>query len=167
MANRRMFSLDICDSDAFLDLPLSSQALYFHLGLRADDDGMVGNPKKILRMIGASEDDLKLLITKKFVLPFDSGVLVIKHWKINNYIRSDRYKPTNYTDEIKMLSTKENGSYTFGIPTVDHGVTQDRIGKDSIDKESIDKYSVKPETKESATDRINNMMKRLGYEVMQ
>ncbi len=98
MAERRMFAKTIIDSDAFLDMPLSTQALYFHLSMRADDDGFVNNPKKIQRMIGASDDDLKLLFNKHFVIPFDSGVCVIKHWRIHNFIRNDRYVETVYQD---------------------------------------------------------------------
>ena len=92
MAERRMFAKTIIDSDAFLDMPATSQLLYFHLAMRADDDGFVNSPKKILRVIGCGEDDLKLLFAKKFLIPFDSGVVVIKHWKIHNYIQKDRYK---------------------------------------------------------------------------
>lgn len=99
MAERRMFSKKIIDSDAFLDMPLTTQALYFHLSMRADDDGFVSNPKRIRTMVGASEDDLKLLIAKRFVLTFDSGVVVIKHWRIHNYINPDRYIPTTYVEE--------------------------------------------------------------------
>lgn len=105
--------MKICDSDAFLDMPLSTQALYFHLNMRADDDGFVGNPKRIQRTIGASEDDLKLLILKRFVLLFEDGVIVIKHWKMHNCIQSDRYHPTVYQDEMKMLYEKSNKSYTL------------------------------------------------------
>ena len=112
MAERRMFAKTIVDSDAFLDMPLSTQALYFHLSMRADDDGFVNNPKKIQRMINASEDDLKLLITKRFVLVFDNGVIVIKHWRLHNTLRKDRYKPTIYQEEFKQLRLKEDGGYT-------------------------------------------------------
>ena len=112
MANKRMFAKTIIDSDAFLDMPLSTQSLYFHLSMRADDDGFVNNPKKISRMIGCGEDDLKLLIAKKFLLTFESGVVVIKHWLIHNTIRKDRKTPTNYQDEYNQLVEKENGSYT-------------------------------------------------------
>lgn len=111
MAQRRMFSLDIVASDAFLEMPISSQALYYHLGMYADDDGFV-SPKKIMRLVGVSEDDLKVLLTKRFVLSFETGVIVIKHWKINNYIQNDRYKPTKYLEERNSLQTKPNGSYT-------------------------------------------------------
>ena len=108
MAERRMFAKTIIDSDAFLEMPLSSQALYFHLSMRADDDGFINNPKKIQRVIGASEDDLKLLVAKSFIIPFESGIVVIKHWKIHNYIQSDRYKPTVYREEKALLNVKTN-----------------------------------------------------------
>ena len=129
MAERRMFTKKIIDSDAFLDMPLSTQALYFHLNMRADDDGFINNPKKIMRMIGASEDDLKVLCLKRFVIPFESGVMVIKHWKMHNYIQKDRYKPTVYTEELALLEVKENGSYTDCIQNVDNLDTQVRLGK--------------------------------------
>lgn len=112
MAERRMFAKTIIDSDAFIDMPLSTQALYFHLSMRADDDGFINNPRKIQRMVGASDDDLKVLIMKRFIIPFESGIVVIKHWKIHNYIRNDRYKPTVYSEEMAMLTKKENGAYT-------------------------------------------------------
>lgn len=117
MAERRMFAKTIVDSDAFLDMPLSSQALYFHLSMRADDDGFVNNPKKIQRMIGCSDDDLKLLIAKRFVLIFDSGVIVIKHWRLHNTLRKDRYKPTIYQEEFKKLILKSDGGYTDRLPS--------------------------------------------------
>lgn len=113
LADRRMFAKTIIDSDAFLDMPLTAQALYFHLSMRGDDDGFINNPKKIQRMIGASDDDLKLLIAKNFIIPFESGIVVIKHWKIHNYIRGDRKKETVYPEEMSLLVTKENGSYTL------------------------------------------------------
>lgn len=141
MAERRMFAKTIIDSDAFLDMPLSTQALYFHLSMRADDEGFINNPKKIQRMIGATDDDLKLLILKKFVLPFESGIVVIKHWKIHNYIQKDRFKPTVYQEEKNLLSEKPNKAYTLGVYSVDTECIQDvssletqvRLGKDSID----------------------------------
>ena len=107
-----MFTQKIIDSDAFLEMPLSTQSLYFHLNMRADDDGFVNGPKKIQRMIGASEDDLKLLIAKRFVLNFESGVMVIKHWRMHNTLQKDRYKPTQYQEELSLLAVKENRSYT-------------------------------------------------------
>ena len=113
MAERRMFAKTIIDSDAFLDMPLTTQALYFHLSMRGDDEGFINNPKKIQRMIGATEDDLKLLVAKNFIIPFESGVVVIKHWKIHNYIRGDRLTETNYKEEKEMLIVKDNGAYTL------------------------------------------------------
>ena len=114
MAERRMFAKTIIDSDAFLDMPMSTQALYFHLSMRADDDGFINNPKRIQRMIGAGDDDLKLLIAKSFVILFESGVVVIKHWRIHNYIRGDRKKDTTYKEEMALLNVKDNGAYTLG-----------------------------------------------------
>lgn len=113
MAKRRMFSLEIVDSDAFLDMSATAQNLYFHLGMRADDDGFIGNPKKICRDCNASQNDLDLLIAKNFILPFANGVVVIKHWKVNNQIQKDRYTPTQYLEEKASLLLKKNGIYTF------------------------------------------------------
>nr|DAW66805.1 MAG TPA: replisome organizer [Caudoviricetes sp.] len=135
-----MFAKTIIDSDAFLDMPASSQMLYFHLAMRADDDGFVNNPKKIQRMIGAADDDLKLLLVKNFILAFDTGIIVIRHWKIHNYIRNDRYTPTVYQEEREQLTTT-TGGYTkkvvSGIPTVSKLDTQVSIGKDRIGKYNI------------------------------
>ena len=133
MAERRMFAKCITESDAFLDMPLSTQALYFHLGMVADDDGFVSSPKKITRSISASEDDLKLLIAKRFILTFESGVVVIKHWKMNNYIAKDRYKPTVYTEEKALIELKDNNSYTECIQPVYKMDTQVSIGKVSLE----------------------------------
>lgn len=145
MAERRMFAKTIIDSDAFLDMPLSAQALYFHLSMRADDDGFINNPKKIQRMVGASDDDCKLLLMKRFLIAFESGVVVIKHWKIHNYIRNDRYKPTIYQEELRLLTEKDNKAYTdclpLGIPNDNQMDTQVRLGKDSIVKDSIEEES--------------------------
>lgn len=155
MAEKRMFSKTIIDSDAFLDMPLSSQALYFHLSMRADDDGFVNNPKKIQRLIGCGDDDLKLLMCKKFLIPFESGIVVIKHWRIHNYIRNDRYKETNYIEEKSMLGIEKNKAYslltenkdctplistsTNGIPMVGKRDTQNRLDKNRLDKNREDK----------------------------
>lgn len=143
-----MFSMQIIDSDAFLDMPLSTQALYFHLAMRADDDGFVNNPKKIQRVIGASDDDCKLLIAKRFILTFDSGVIVIKHWRIHNYIRSDRYKETLYQDEKSELAIDERNAYTekshLGIPSdipSDNQVTYQMDAQDRLDKIRLDKIN--------------------------
>lgn len=142
MAERRMFAKTIIDSDAFIDMPTTARLLYYDLSMRADDDGFINSPKKICRMTGASDDDLKILIMKRFIIPFESGVVVIKHWKIHNYIRADRYKETEYREEKAQLRLKENKAYSFvgapGIPTVDQRETQDRIGKDRLGKESVE-----------------------------
>lgn len=139
MANRRMFSLDVVDTDIFLDLPISSQALYFQLGMRADDDGFISSPKKIAAMIGANQDDLKLLIAKGFVIALDDGIVVIRHWKQNNYIQRDRYRKTVYQQQMAALAIN-NGVYevdTKCIQTVSKPYPQDRLGKDSIGKSVI------------------------------
>lgn len=146
MAKRRMFAMTIIDSDAFTDMPLSTQALYFHLSMRADDDGFLNNPKKIQRMIGASDDDFKVLVAKRFLLPFESGVVVIKHWKIHNYIAKDRYTPTVYQAEKALLEVKDNGAYTECIQDVYTLDTQVRLGKDSLVKDSLGKDSVVEDT---------------------
>lgn len=139
MAERRMFAKTIIDSDAFLDMPLSTQALYFHLSMRADDEGFINNAKKIAKMIGSTEDELKLLIAKKFLIPFESGVVVVKHWKIHNYIQNDRFKPTVYTDEKSRLRLKPNKAYTTQcIQSVSKLDAQDRLGKDRLGKVSIE-----------------------------
>jgi hypothetical protein len=150
-----MFNTQIVDSDAFLSMPLSSQALYFHLGMSADDDGFLNNPVQIARAINASQDDMNLLLLKKFILRFDTGVMVIKHWKINNYIRSDRYKPTLYQDELRQLEVKQDGGYRFigvienektpinqqVLPVGYQKDTEIRLDKIRLDKISIDKGS--------------------------
>jgi len=144
MAERRMFAKTIIDSDAFLDMPLSTQALYFHLSMRADDDGFINNAKKIQRMLGCADDDFKILLSKRFIIPFETGVCVIKHWKIHNLIQKDRYKPTVYTDEKEKLSTKNNDVYTMDtqcIQIVDEVDSQVRLGKSSKVKASKDKYT--------------------------
>ena len=142
MAQRRMFNKKITETDLFLDMPMSAQCLYFHLNMSADDDGFIGNVKTVKRMIGASDDDLKLLMAKEFIIPFESGVVVIKDWKIHNYIRSDRYAETVYLEEKKQLSVSDNGRYALGtpnvipnvIPKVDGWDTQVRLGKDRLGK---------------------------------
>ena len=127
-----MFSKEVIGSDQFLDLPVSSRELYFQLGMYADDDGFV-SPKKVVRMIGASDDDIKVLTVKGFVVPFKSGVIVIRHWRENNYLRSDRYKATLYQEEFKEICKDK---VYLGIP---NGNQMDTTGRHSIDKSSIDK----------------------------
>ena len=139
MAERRMFAKTVIDSDAFLDMPLSTQALYFHLSMRADDDGFINNPKRIQKLVNCTDDDLKLLIAKRFIIPFESGIVVIKHWKIHNYIQKDRYKATVYQEEKAMLQVKENNAYTLmDTPCIQNGHsldTQVRLGEDSLEVE--------------------------------
>ena len=140
MAERRMFAKTIVTSDAFLDMPLSARCLYFTLGMLADDDGFVNNPKSIMRQVGACTDDLNLLLLKRFILSFESGVIVIKHWRIHNYIRNDRYKETKYVEEKSTLMLDDKGAYTendgsvnqmdtVGIPMVSKMDTQVRLGE--------------------------------------
>ena len=130
MAERRMFAKTIVLSDAFLDMPLSARCLYFTLGMLADDDGFVNSPKSIMRQAGASTDDLNLLMAKRFILAFDSGVIVIKHWRIHNYIQKDRYKESKYMEEKATLMIDQNGAYTECIQPVSTLDTQVRLGKD-------------------------------------
>ena len=144
-----MFAKTIIDSDAFLDMPATTQLLYFHLSMRADDDGFINKPKSIMRMCMSNDDDMKLLIAKKFIIPFESGIVVIKHWKIHNYIAKDRYTETKYKEERNMLALDENKAYTASSPelstepntecvqSVDDCETQDRIGKDREGKDRI------------------------------
>lgn len=148
MAERRMFTKRITESDAFLDMPSSTQMLYFHFSMNADDDGFVNNPKKIQKMCGASDDDFKLLIVKSFIILFDSGIIVIKHWKMHNYIQADRYRPTDYVEEKSMLGIKSNKAYTLDVSKMDTECIQNGyIGKDSIGKVSIDKNSIDKDSK--------------------
>lgn len=176
MANRRMFTKTITESDAFLELPLSTQALYFHLSMQADDDGFVNGPKKIMRMIGSSKNEYDLLVGRKFLLEFDDGIIVIKHWLMHNQLRKDRYKETVYTQQKEMLFTKANKAYTLdstkGEPLVakrlPNGCQTVALGKVSLGKESIGKVSkekkgsvfVKPtvsDVKEYCDERLNSI----------
>ena len=149
MAQRRMFSKKIVETDFFMEMSPTAKLLYFYLNMSADDDGFVGNPKTIKLISGATDDDLKILIAKQFIIPFESGVVVIKDWKIHNYIQKDRYNQTQYLDEKKQLLVEENGAYTKCIQDVSSldtqvrlGKSKDRLGKDSIGKDSIGKDSI-------------------------
>lgn len=147
-----MFAKTIIDSDAFLDMPATSQLLYFHLSMRADDDGFVNKPKSIMRMIGGKDDDIKLLFAKKFLIPFESGVVVIKHWKIHNYIRKDTYTETKYKEEKSALEMDENNAYRLAerpaLQLCDEPVTgtatQVRLGKERLGKERLDSGDKSP-----------------------
>lgn len=146
MAQRRMFSLAVTDTDAFQDMPTSSQALYFHLGMHGDDDGFVGSPKKIARAAGCNDDDLRLLITKGFIIPFDTGIVVIRDWKINNTLKNDRYHETLYRDEKSLLILDETNRYRLGNSLEpprnqlgtslepEHNTTQQNITQQNKDK---------------------------------
>lgn len=154
MAERRMFSKSIIDSDIFLDMPLSTQCLYFHLSMRADDDGFVNKTKRIMRMIGSSDDDLRILIAKNFVLPFESGLVVITHWKVHNYIQKDRYRPSTEKEKL-LITVGKSGIYEYlpeenseplleqkciqPVSKVDTCCTQDGyVGKDRLGKVRLD-----------------------------
>ena len=136
MANKRMFSIDVTETDAFLEMPLTAQALYFHLGMRGDDDGFVSNPRSIMRVAGCSESDLTMLAEAGYIISFRSGVIVISDWKVNNNLRNDRYKPTTFQDERSMLSETANKRYilsngnqvdTTGIPSDNQMTTQPNV----------------------------------------
>ena len=165
LAQKRVFTIKIVDSDAFFDMPATTQCLYFHLNMRADDDGFIGNPKRIMKITGASEDDLRLLIAKRFVLTFEDGVIVIKHWRMHNTLSRDRYTETSYIDEKRMLLLKENGSYSLASGNViddtklierSNRQTHNRRNKDAtkthaekdidIDKEKDNKLIVSKDT---------------------
>jgi hypothetical protein len=178
MAQRRMFSVKIVDSDAFLEMPQSSQLLYFHLGMHADDDGFV-NPKKIMRVIGSVEDDLKILFAKRFLLPFENGVVVIKHWLINNLIRKDFYQQTLYVEQKKRLTIKENKAYTECKQIVNNLDTQYSIGKDRLGKDILqpDGCDINPLLNEflginptinfgniTQRDVLKDLVKKFGYD---
>ena len=167
MAERRMFAKTIIDSDAFLEMPMSARLLYYDLSMRADDDGFNNSPRKVMRTVGATTDDLNILIARKFIIPFENGVVVIKHWRIHNYIRKDTYNETPYKEQKAMLEYDENNAYrvkTDGdIPildapstsrgrAVDEPLTQDRLGKVSLGKGSEDKEPQKRFSKPSLDD---------------
>ena len=163
-----MFAKTIVLSDAFLDMPMSARCLYFTLGMLADDDGFVNAPRSIMRQCGASDDDIKLLIAKKFVLIFESGVIVIKHWRINNYLRGDRHTDTKYAAEKDTLTLDENGAYTrsaTGIPPANQVVYpgKDSIGKDSKDNSSFLEEKQEKEEKPEWYYRAKESLERVGY----
>ncbi len=170
MARKRMFNLEVVDTDLFLEMPQSTQNLYFHFGMRADDDGFVSNPKKIIRTIGANEDDLKILFSKQFIIPFESEVVVIRHWKLNNFLRKDRHTNTIYLDEKKLLTEDENGVYNLNIedgqPVVNQMTTagQPSIEENSIEESSIDNNIPASEVKTSTASAKANKHKYGDYQ---
>jgi hypothetical protein len=167
MAQRRMFSPDIVESDAFLDMPASSQALYFHLGMYADDDGFV-NPKRIMRMMSASDDDLRVLSIKRFVLPFENGVVVIKHWRINNLVRKDWYKETQYLEQKSRLIVKDNGAYTElvnestpnSLTVRPHRLGKVRLGKVRLEGAEVAAPTLTEEKKETPSQIAKSFFER-------
>ena len=166
IAERRMFAKSIIDSDLFLDMPQSTQLLYYHLSMRADDDGFINNPRSIMRNVKCNEDDFRLLCAKQYLIPFETGVVVIRHWKIHNYIQKDRYQETKYKDEKDSLSLDENKAYiqpaeqlciqdVYSTDTqVRLGKDIDRLGKDSIGKDNnislLEKKEINKERKDGA-----------------
>ena len=173
MAERRMFAKTIIDSDAFLEMPISARLLYYDLSMRADDDGFVNSPKKIMKFVGATNDDMNILIARKFVIAFDNGIVVIKHWRIHNYIQNDRYKETPYKELKNMLIYDENKAYKLveNNQCIQSGYTMDtqvRLGKDSIDKNKEDIYEVLQTFKSNLTptdyEMINEVIDKYSLE---
>ena len=157
MAQKRMFDKSIISSDSFLEMPDSSQNLYFHLSMNADDDGFVDNWKSIMRMTGHKEDDMKVLISKSFIIPFDTGVIVIKHWRMNNYLRNDRYNETKYLKEKSQLQVEKNQEYTLiNNEKIDVVYQLDTNGRHSIEKNSID--NIKENNKKKSYGEFNNVL---------
>lgn len=179
MAERRMFAKSVIDSDLFLDMPPTTQMLYFHLAMRADDDGFINNPRRIQRMIGASDDDMRILIAKQFILTFENGVIVIRHWKLHNYIRKDMYHPTEYQAERQMLSLKNNkspyelnadagsqdssrtcnGYVTDSSRTCNETVSigKDRKGKDRIGKDRLDAAATETPSSGECQEKVQDL----------
>lgn len=170
MAERRMMSKSIIKSDTFLDMPATTQNLYFHMLLDADDDGFINAPKSIMRMIGAKEDDMKVLTAKQFVIPFESGVVVIKDWKIHNYIQNDRYKPSALP-ERDLLNIQKDKSYTLKADVYNMdteciqpvSIGKDRIGKVRLGKDRIGKDSIDILCHASHDDIVNSHIEIIEY----
>lgn len=152
MAQKRMFDRNITTNDDFLELSAQAQCIYFYIGIVADDDGLTKNYKSYMKLIGATDKDLQSLIDKSFIYKFDSDVLAIRHWKINNTIRNDRYRPTMFQNEFSKLAIADNNEYilleTNGIPDGNQMDTQNSIDKNSKDKISIDENSLEKKSKE-------------------
>lgn len=184
MADKRMFARSIVDTDNFLEMPISARLLYYDLGMRADDDGFVDSPRKIMKVTGATNDDMNILIARKFIIPFDSGIVVIRHWRINNYLRSDRYSETIHLDEKSILAIDNNKQYLtqneaislgipLGIPLV--GAEKKRIEKKRIDNiqndidelfESLWKLYIRKEGKSQVSKKSKEEIFKIGYERM-
>lgn len=181
MAERRMFAKSIVSSDAFGDMPSSSQLLYFRYGMEADDDGFVINPKQIMRMSGASEDDMRILVARHYIIPFISGVIVIAHWLVHNAIRKDRYKPTQCIEEKKQLRINDKKEYYIADDGVEDGIslwvpdgkppdnlleTQVSIGEVSIEEDSIGKCIYKLGTEQLSEKSYNTLLKQFGKTIV-
>ncbi len=177
MAERRMFAKSIIDSDAFTDMPLSTQGLYFHLALEADDDGFVNNPKQIKRMVGASDDDLKVLAAKEFIRPFESGVIVITHWRVHNMIRKDRYKASRCIAEKAMLYLTKSKEYvlddrngavrlTDGKPGGNQTEPQVSVGKDRLGKDRLGECKYTLGNEQLSEEDYTHLIKTYGKETV-
>lgn len=171
-----MLSTKIIDSDIFLDMPQTSQLLYFHLSMRADDDGFVGNPKKIMRMIGSADNDLSVLFGKKFIIGFESGVIVIKHHRINNNWDKHNCKRTQYLEEFSQLNIKENGAYTLdklqGIPVQSENslktvlrIEENRIEENRNISRTVAEATPKPKFQKPTIEEIKAYIKEKNYNV--
>lgn len=166
MAQKRMFDKSVIRRDDFIEMPDSTQNLYFHLSMDADDDGFVDNWKSLMRMTGKKEDDLKLLIAKNFVIPFDTGVIVIKHWRMNNYLRKDRYHETKYSKELATLTIEDNEEYSLGRPKVaidKNSIEENSIDKSSLEEISIDKSSYIGEFQKPTISELEEYLKEKKY----
>lgn len=161
MAERRMLSRTILDSDKFLDMPLTTQALYIHLIMNADDDGFLNNSQKITRMIGAGKKDFELLISAEFIIDFNNGICAVKHWKLHNYIRSDRYKPTVYQDELSRLVIASNKVYeeskTYEKTKVYEADTNEKLSYSNSD-EIIPKAEIKGDDKSLRDNNVEDII---------
>lgn len=171
MANKRMFSKQIVQTDAFMEMPISSQLLYFHLAMEADDEGFVSSPRRIMKMVGSSPDDYKVLVSKRFIIPFESGVCVIKHWLIHNTIRMDRFNPTTYKTEKELLITKENKAYTelatTGKPSGNQRLPQVKLSKVKLIKVKLSEYENVLLTKEELEKLKNKIGEKETLELIE
>ena len=180
MAEKRMFSKRVIDTDEFLDMPATAQMLYFHLSMNADDDGFVGKPKTIMRMCRASQDDLTVLLGKQFVISFDTGVIVIRHWRIHNYLRKDTYHPTIYEREKSMLcldksdaySLDHNDAVTSPLRIRDESVTNpsqvrdESVDVDKVSKDKVREDKVREDKKRKDKDREDKKRKEDLFETL-
>lgn len=176
MAQKRMFSLQVVDTDKFMDMSTSAQALYFHLGMHGDDDGFVSSPRKIARAAGCNDDDMRFLAAKGFIIPFDSGVVVITDWRINNTLQNDRYKETIYQEEKAMLQSEKSGKYLLGSNMVpgcihdgsslepQHNLTKHNLTKPNRTEDmAADKPPSRPRFTPPTVDEVRAYCTEKGY----